>query len=149
MNWNIKKARWTVEGTIGTLQTTKMGVCVPGVTAQICTISFTCPTCNSNRKWSYESKLGNKYTKLDVHANPFRDTSIDVLGELKVKAFQTSRIMVKNYPPIIKCLYSGAVTIQMMEESKTKDVILALLRLETCWGILFYFNIFQNHNIQK
>ena len=78
--------------------------------------------------------MGNKYTKLDVHAKPFRDISIDILGEMKVKPHATSRGTVKNYPLLIKCMNNGAITVQLMEESKTKDVILALLRLETRWG---------------
>ena len=57
-----------------------------------------------------------------------------MLDEIKIKAFPTSRTVVKNYPLIIKCLNSGAVTVLMMEESKTKDIVLAMLRLENRWG---------------
>ena len=134
INLNLKRAHRTVEGSKAALQTGKFGICIPGVTSLIRTITLTCPTCNGNRKWTYESILGNKYTKLEVQAKPFRDISIDILGEMKVKPHATSRGTVKNYPLVIKCMNSGAITVQLMEESKTKDVILALLRLETRWG---------------
>ena len=77
-----------------------------------------------------QCRPSNKYTRLDVQAKPFTEISLDMLGEIKVKPLPTSRTVCKNYPLIIKCINSGAEMIVIMEESKTKDIILALLRLE-------------------
>ena len=71
-----------------------------------------------------------KMNRLDVKAKLFAEISLDMLGEIKIKPFPTISTVCKNYPLIIKCINSVAVTVLMMEESKTKDIILALLRLD-------------------
>ena len=57
LNWNLRRAHRTVEGTKAALQTGKLGICIPGATTLIRVITLNCPTCNSNRKWTYSAGL--------------------------------------------------------------------------------------------
>ena len=91
------------------------GAWIPGSTAYLQMLGFTCSTCNSYRDWSYSADLGPKYTRIKNQIRPFKEVSIDPLGPVLVKAFPGSRRHVICYPLIAKYLNSAAVQIILME----------------------------------
>lgn len=90
------------------------------------TLMFSCVTCNEQRDWG---------TRMDNDMAPFREIIIDPPGPHRIKPYiMGSFKTIKNYLLIIKCLHSAAVQIMLMESMETRDVILALLRLEARYG---------------
>ena len=71
---------------------------------------------------------------MDIQAKPFSLVSIDPLGSISCHPTKGSRNTVKLYHLMIVCRSTGATQVYLMEGSETSDIILALLRLENCFG---------------
>ena len=94
----------------------------------------TCVRCCEQAEYSYDQALGNIYVKLNTFQHPFENISLDPLGHIEVKAFNSARKVVKLYPLLIRCIDTGRVNCLMMESMLSKNVIGALVRLQFRMG---------------
>ena len=94
----------TIDSARTALSSGMYGTLIPGSTAYLQMLGFTCATCNSYRDCSYAADLGSKYTRIQNQVGPFMEVSIDPLGPVLFKAFPGSRKHVNCHPLIAKCL---------------------------------------------
>ena len=124
----------TTSGTLGRLQSGKVGITTTGIEQQIRDYTYRCFGCNVERGVCYRPPLGNVSVKMNLEARPFAFVSIDPLGSVSSHPTKGSRNTVILYPLMMVCRSTGASQVYLMEGSETSDVILALLRLENRFG---------------
>ena len=120
--------------TINKLQRGPFGIYSPRLRQLVAYYILGCAQCLRQRQTIIPTPLGTRHTAFNIGPT-LSQCSIDPFGFYKCKLFPDSRQSKKIYLLAIKCLFSGFISIVMLDSLKSSDISKALQSVQARYGV--------------